>query len=308
MNQRQLYWLMFLLMALVLILDKPAKVVPVPMPDPMEDRTELPSNSKKASGNESMYPVGLALSGGGVKAFAHVGVLKALEEQGVRPNIISGVSAGAIVGALYSDGYSPDSIVALFDSIRVMDYFQWELPKGGLLSMNGFRRFLDEKLTAETFEELSIPLRVVATNLDQGSSVVFSSGNLVDALIASSSVPVLFNPYLIDGVNYVDGGVLQNLPASALRSSCKTLIGVSLGPISADPYQKSILDIALRSYKFIFRNNAVRAKAMCDILIEPARISAYNGADIMHFDEIYQIGYEEALLMLEENQLFQALK
>lgn len=308
MNQRQLYWLMFLLMALVLILDKPAKVVPVPMPDPMGDRTELPSNSRNALGNQSTYSVGLALSGGGVKAFAHVGVLKALEEQGVRPDIISGVSAGAIVGALYADGYAPDAIVALFDSIRVMDYFQWELPNGGLLSMNGFRQFLDEKLKAETFEELSIPLRVVATNLDQGSSVVFSSGNLVDALIASSSVPILFNPYTIDGVNYVDGGVLQNLPANAIRSSCKTLIGVSLGPISADPYQKSILDIALRSYKFIFRNNAVRAKAMCDILIEPARISAYNGADIMHFDEIYQIGYEEALLMLEENQLFQALK
>lgn len=264
-------------------------------------------NSLADSHKKSKYKIGLALSGGGIKGFSHVGVLKAFKEKGIRPDIISGVSSGALVAALYADGYSPDSILKMFENIRLAEYFRIGFLNGGLLSMNGFKELLDTVLTAKTFEELSIPLKIVATDLDNGQSVIFETGNLVDAIIASCSVPVLFSPYVIDGVNYVDGGILMNLPASPIRSDCKILIGVSSGPLDADLYEKSITQIALRSYRFIFRSNATKEKSLCDILIEPEKIADYNGASLSRVDEIFKIGYDETNKVLIANESIQLL-
>ncbi|MFA7044508.1 MAG: patatin-like phospholipase family protein, partial [Bacteroidales bacterium] len=191
------------------------------------------------------------------------------------------------------------SILSIFKNIKYSDFFRLEMPDGGLFTLTGFKEFLDTILRAKTFEELKIPLRVVVTDIDAGKSVVFDRGPLVDALVATCSVPVLFSPYNIDGVNYVDGGVLQNLPASVIRTECKYLIGVSLGPLKADPYEKSIANVALRSYKFIFRSNANYDKGLCDMVIEPSAISKYNGGDVNRAHEIFNIGYQEAKKMLQ---------
>jgi NTE family protein len=258
--------------------------------------------------SNAKYNLGLALSGGGIKGFCHVGVLKAFEESGIKPDILSGVSSGAMVAALYADGYSPDSIVKTFEKISLAPYFRIGITDGGLLSMQGFRELLDTLISADTFEELSIPLRIVATDLDNGKSVVFDKGNLVDAIVASSSVPILFTPYEINGINYVDGGVMKNLPASTIRSDCKILIGVSAGPMDTDMYEKSITQIALRSYKFIFRSNATQEKNLCDILIEPENISDFNGASLGSINAIYNLGYKETLTMLDSTNLKARLK
>jgi len=206
------------------------------------------------------------------------------------------------VGALYADGYSPDSILSLFKNIKYAELFRLEVPEGGIFSLTGFKEFLDTVLRAKTFEELKIPLVVVATDLDRGKSVVFDKGPLVDALVATCSVPILFNPYTIDGINYVDGGVLQNFPASEIRPDCKYLIGVSVGPINADSYEKSITNIALRSYRFIFRSNSNSDKKLCDMLVEPVAISDYNGGDINSVQEIFNIGYNETKKMLQKQK------
>ncbi|MDD4922590.1 MAG: patatin-like phospholipase family protein [Bacteroidales bacterium] len=302
MNQKQLYITMFLLMALWLILQRGAWVSPKqPSEKQQTDRIMLRGGPsvQEAIRNKSgkKYALGLALSGGGIKCLCHVGVLKAMDEAGTKPTLISGVSAGAVVGALYADGYSPDSILSLFENIEYSDFFRLEVPDGGLFSLDGFKEFLDTVLRAKTFEELKIPLRIVATDLDGGKSVVFDHGSLVDALVATCSVPILFCPYTINGVNYVDGGVLQNLPASVIRPDCKYLIGVSLGPLKADTYEKSISNIALRSYRFIFRSNANYDKTLCDMVIEPDSISRFNGGDVGRAREIFNIGYREAKRM-----------
>ncbi|MCE5174662.1 MAG: patatin-like phospholipase family protein [Bacteroidales bacterium] len=304
MNQRQLYITMFLLMALWLILQKDAWISPNKERKAQDSEQILLRKGpsvQDAIRNKSgkKYALGIALSGGGIKCLCHVGVLKAMEEEGLKPDVISGVSAGAVVGALYADGYSPDSILSIFKNIKYSDFFRLEMPDGGLFTLTGFKEFLDTILRAKTFEELKIPLRVVVTDIDAGKSVVFDRGPLVDALVATCSVPVLFSPYNIDGVNYVDGGVLQNLPASVIRTECKYLIGVSLGPLKADPYEKSIANVALRSYKFIFRSNANYDKGLCDMVIEPSAISKYNGGDVNRAHEIFNIGYQEAKKMLQ---------
>ena len=146
------------------------------------------------------YRTGIALSGGGIKGLCHAGVLKALEEVGIKPDIISGVSAGAIVGALYADGYTPDEIATLFEDISFRQMTKFRIPDGGLFRIDAFEEFMLKNLRAKTFEALKIPLRIVATNLDKGTSVVFDKGNLINPIIASCSVPVLFTPKKIDGV------------------------------------------------------------------------------------------------------------
>jgi NTE family protein len=307
MNKKQLYLLMFLLMVIVLVLNKKEHIRS--NTDNVEttiDSKNLPSqdysfdNSLKQ--RKPYYKLGLALSGGGIKGFCHVGVLKALDEKGLRPDIISGVSSGAIVAALYADGYSPDSIVEIFDKIHLLEYFRLDLNHGGFMGMNGFRELLDTVLRAKTFEELSIPLRIVATDLDHGKSVVFDSGNLADAIVASCSVPILFSPYVINGVNYVDGGILKNLPASTIRNDCKVLIGVSAGPMKTDAYEKSITEIALRSYLFIYRSNITQERKLCDILIEPSAISGFTGASMNKLHDILDLGYKETTKILNTDR------
>ncbi len=241
--------------------------------------------------NERPYKIGIALSGGGIKSLCHAGVLKALEEQGLKPDIISGVSAGSVIGAFYSDGYTPDEIAVLFEDISFRHMTKIHIPDGGFFQTDVFQDFLMRKLRAKTFEELAIPLRVVATDLDKGRSVTFSTGNLVDPIVASCSFPVLFRPKTIDGVNYVDGGVLKNFPVTTIRNECDKIIGINASPLVADEYKISILNVAFRSYHFIFKANILYDKELCDLLIEPVDMGNYETFDVDKGREIFELGY-----------------
>ncbi len=244
------------------------------------------------------YKVGIALSGGGIKGLCHAGVLKALEEMGIKPDIISGVSAGAVVGALYADGYSPDEIAAFFEDISFRRMTKIQIPDGGFFRIDFFQKFITRKLRAKTFEDLQIPLRIVATDLDKGKSVVFSSGKLIDPIVASCSIPVLFSPKIIDGVHYVDGGVLKNFPVSTIRNDCDKVIGVNASPMVADEYKVSILNVAARSYNFMFKANIIHDKELCDLLIEPVDMANYDTFDVNKGREIFELGYQSTRQML----------
>jgi len=244
------------------------------------------------------YKIGIALSGGGIKGLCHAGVLKALEEQGIRPDILSGVSSGAVVGALYADGYSPDEIAKLFEDISFRRMTKLQIPDGGFFKIDAFQRFLSKNLRAKTFEELKIPLRVVATNLDKGSSVVFSSGKLLEPVVASCSVPVLFSPKIIDGVRYVDGGVFKNFPVSTIRNQCEKVIGINASPMVADDYKPTIMNVAARSYHFMFKANIIHDKELCDLLIEPIDMGNYETFGVDKGREIFELGYRTTKQLL----------
>jgi NTE family protein len=245
------------------------------------------------------YKIGIALSGGGIKGLCHAGVLKALEEKGIRPDVLSGVSAGAVVGALYADGYNPDEIALLFEDISFRQMTKIQIPDGGFFKIDAFRRFLERTLRAKTFENLKIPLRVVATNLDQGKSVTFSSGDLIHPIMASCSVPVLFSPQLINGVHYVDGGVLKNFPVSTIRNDCDKVIGINASPMVAEEYKPSILNVASRTYHFMFKANILFDKELCDLLIEPVDMGNYDMFDVDKGREIFELGYKSTKQLLE---------
>ena len=248
--------------------------------------------------NKKPYKIGIALSGGGIKGLCHAGVLKALEEQGIKPDIISGVSSGCVVGALYADGYTPDEIARLFEDISFRQMTKLQIPDGGFFKIDAFQKFITKKLRAKTFEELKIPLRIVATDLDKGRSVVFSTGKLIEPIVASCSIPVLFSPKIIDGVHYVDGGVLKNFPVSTIRDDCEKVIGVNASPLVADDYKTTILNVAARSYHFMFKANILHDKELCDLLIEPIDMGNYEIFDVDKGREIFELGYRSTKQLL----------
>lgn len=299
MTTKQLYLLLILMLVLWLILFNHSKPSIIIQPVEVGQVATQAPFYQNTHADKRKAGFGLALSGGGAKGFSHLGVLKALEEHHLRPDIISGVSSGAVLAALYADGYSVDSIIALYDQLSLIQYVGIDLNESGLFSLKKFKQFLDTTLRAKTFAELKIPLKVVVTNLDKGESVVLESGSLSDALIASCSVPILFDPWVIGGQHYVDGGLLHNLPAFAIRKDCDFLVGVSLGPIQADAYEKTIWSIAMRSYRFVFRSNAVYDKSLCDLLIEPQGIGKYHGGNVSDVQPMFKLGYDDTNRLLD---------
>ncbi|MDR1102187.1 MAG: patatin-like phospholipase family protein [Tannerella sp.] len=245
------------------------------------------------------YSIGLALSGGGAKGFAHIGVFRALEEFGIRPDIISGTSAGALMGSLFADGYSAGEIRQLFSGREFTEFAQIQLPKSGVFDSSRFSLFLEQRLRARRFEELQIPLIVVATDLDNGKSRAFTSGPVAEAVRASCSIPVLFSPVLIDGVHYVDGGLFHNFPVSFLRSQCEYVIGVNVSPCVPREYSQNLYSIAERSFHYLFRANTEPDRRNCDVLIETEAFGQYRMFDLKNVDRIARVGYGAALEGLE---------
>jgi len=204
------------------------------------------------------------------------------------------------MGALFADGYKPDEIKELFTGREFSEFAQLQLPKSGLFDSTRFRVFLKRHLRAKTFEELQIPLIVVATDLDHGESHFFTSGSIVDAVTASCSIPIIFNPVVIDGIHYVDGGLFRNFPVSTIRNECEYVIGVNVSPLVPQKYKQTIFHIAERSYHYMFRANTLEDRELCDILIEAEEFSQYKTFDLENVEQILQIGYKRAMLVLEK--------
>lgn len=248
------------------------------------------------------YNLGIALSGGGAKGFAHLGVLQALNEKGLYPEIISGTSAGAFAGVLYADGYSPEEILSFFQKKVFREFAEFTIPHGGFFKSDGFRTFLKKHLRAKTFEELKIPLHAVTTDIEHGESKVFSSGPLIPAVVASCSVPIVFRPVEINKRFYVDGGLLKNFPVSTIRDECYKVVGVNVSPLTKAEFRSSIKYIAERSFHYMSVSNTMLDRNLCDYLIESASLSKYSMFDLEHTYEIYQAGYDLTMEFFKEKK------
>jgi NTE family protein len=241
---------------------------------------------------EKIYKIGLVLSGGGARGFAHLGMMQALNEAGIFPDVIAGTSAGAIVGALYADGYSPKEIMKLLNFTSRLHYISPAVSKGGLLQISGVIRILKENLRAKTFEELKIPLYVTATDLNNGKAVYFSSGDLLYPVIASASIPVLFKPLVISGIQYVDGGVLDNLPLKPIEDKCKFLIGSFVNPTGYEENVHSLVHIAERTFLLSMSKEVNEKAKRFNILIAPAELINFKILDPEKSQEVFQVGYK----------------
>lgn len=253
---------------------------------------------KKKEVKTRPYRIGLALGGGGARGFAHIGVLRALEEMGIKPDVISGTSAGSIIAALYADGYAPQHIIRLFSELDVKELVDVTIPRNSLLKMDKFIHFIDKRLHSKRIEDLKIPTYIVATDFDNGKSVAFDKGDLAIRIAASCSIPIVFPPIAIDGIHYVDGGVMRNLPVTPIRELCDVVIGINVSPMQHEQYENNLLSITNRAYNFLSCGNVFPDIALCDILIENEDISGYNVFDIDEQEKIEELGYQKAIEVL----------
>ena len=243
---------------------------------------------------QNKYPVGYALSGGFIKGFAHLGAIQALLEHDIRPDILSGVSAGALAGALFADGNEPYQVLEFFKGLSFRDLTNLIVSKAGFFNMKDVIDFLKSNLKVTRLEDLPTPMIITATDFDHGRSVHFREGPLPELIAASCSVPIIFSPINIEGTHYVDGGVLMNLPVSPLRDICEKVVAINVSPLVAPEYKMNIISIAERTYHFMFRSNTVAQRAMADLLIEPTNLYEFSDMDLDKTEEIFTRGYVEA--------------
>lgn len=238
------------------------------------------------------YKLGFALSGGGARGFAHLGALKALEEENIRPDVISGTSVGSLVAVFYADGYTASEILKIASTIKFTSIIEGSLPKGGFFKTTGIQQLLKKHLRAKRFEDLKIPVRVIASDIEHGTSRTFSSGDIIPAVMASCSVPVLFIPVEVEGLHYVDGGLLKNFPVSVVREECERVLGINISPVISMQYDGSLRYVIERIMNCMVGANTTIERELCDYLIESDEISEYGLFDFKHSKEIYQKGYD----------------
>lgn len=241
---------------------------------------------------QAKYRIGVALSGGGARGFAHAGALMAIEEAGLKPDVLAGVSAGSVAAVLYAGGVSPLRIADIFARTSFRDFAELSFGNGGFFQLDRFGKFLVSALGGKSrLEDLKLPVYVTASNLDEACPAVFSKGLIQDTVIASCSIPIIFKPIKIAGVNYVDGGVLRNHPAWVLRDKCELLIGINVSPLTKPKNITSIFDVAMRSYNLMAKANQKGDMDLCDISVEAPELAYYTVFDLKHIKEIFITGY-----------------
>lgn len=249
------------------------------------------------------YKIGVALSGGGARGFAHVGVLKALEEAGLKPDVISGVSSGSVVAVMYAAGIGFDDMLKAFTKAKFLDFAEIKMSKGGFFSIEKFKKHILKVIGKEyqNLEDLNIPTYLGLTDLDHGVAVDLNEGPIGETMVASCSIPIVFQPVTINGVRYVDGGVLRNLPASVLRDKCELLIGVNCSPLEHEHnFKSSFLDVGIRTYGLVTKIYQSRDIQICDLSISIDDISSYKAFNLKQIREVYLRGYSTARKILRD--------
>lgn len=235
---------------------------------------------------------GIVLGGGSGKAFAHLGVLKALEEAGIAPDVLSGSSSGSIVGAFIASGKEPEETLELMKKYRFLDYVSVNLSVTGLLTLDRLERNLKKQLPARTFFDLKLPFYVSVSNINSGKVEYLHAGPLATAVKASCSLPFAFSPVKLNRQLYLDGGLLDNLPYAPLMGQCDRIIVINISRTVEVKKFDSIKDIAVRVIEMIVNQDSENAKRNCDLYIEPPGMENYNILDMGREDEFYRLGYD----------------
>ncbi len=214
--------------------------------------------------------IGIALGGGAARGFAHIGVIKALEAQGIVPEIIVGTSAGALVGSLYSsgmNGFELQKVALDIDEGQVSD---WSIPDRGVIKGEALQNFVNRIVGNRVIEKLPRRFAAVATDLKSGELTIFTSGNTGAAVRASSAVPGVFQPVQINGRDYVDGGLVSPLPINVARKLGATfVIAVDISAKPADGKTRSTTDVMLQTFAIMGQTISHYEQSDADIVVRP---------------------------------------
>ena len=238
----------------------------------------------------------LALSGGGARGIAHLGVLAALDELELPIGALAGASSGGIMGTFYAAGIAPREVLRLIQTTNVPRLTRLVFSRHGLLGMEAVERLLARHLgPVQRFEDLRLPLTLVATDLEAGESVYFSQGLLLPPLLASSAVPILYRPVAYQGRQLVDGGLLNNLPVEPLLGLGRPVVGVHCNPLNREAQLPTLRRVVERTLQIALSANVATRKMQCDLLLEPPQLRLYRPLDFRKADELFEIGYRYTL-------------
>ena len=245
--------------------------------------------------------IALALGGGAARGFAHIGVIKILEQNGIVPDIIVGTSAGSLVGALYAagfDGFALQRLALTMDEGMLGDWSISGITKG-VLKGELLETYVNQRLQGRAIEKLGRPLGVVATDLASGEAVVFRAGNAGIAVHASSAVPGAFRPVRIAGRDYVDGGLTHPVPVQAARAmGAEFVIAVDVSQNPRNSRPEDIGSILLQTFAIMGRSISRGELAAADVVIRPQATSA--GTDFAARHEVILEGERAALAVLPQ--------
>ncbi|HNX12196.1 MAG TPA: patatin-like phospholipase family protein [Paludibacteraceae bacterium] len=262
------------------------------------------NNSESNNPNET---IGLCLSGGGALGFAHIGVLQALHDYRIFPQIISGTSMGSIIGSLYAAGYTPAQMIKFIDEgklyrVTKLMTFQPAFWKAGLTSQAAIMSLINDLIPNNSFEKLEKPMHICVSNLTTGKYEIIEHSNKLDMWIgASCSIPGIFNGMKINDMTYVDGGLLNNFPAQPLREKCSVIIGSDVIPHSSVMKNQKSRDTLLSSLRVGIHQNSLPGREMCDYLIEPKAIEKFHEFSFENFQSIYHYGYKATVQFIADN-------
>jgi NTE family protein len=241
--------------------------------------------------------LGLVLSGGGARGIAHIGVVDALRGHGIEPDIISGSSTGAIIGALTAAGHPTEKMLEFFQKASPFRLSVVTVRKPGLLDTAKVVARFREYFPEDAFEALKIRLFITATDVVHARPKIFESGPLIPAILASCSMPMVFTPTEVAGRWYVDGGVINNFPVEPLRSRCDVVVGHYASPLRV--MKKADLDGVLAVSERALEVGMYYASEQkfheCDVMLKCPQLNAYGLFDTRHHREIFEIGRRATL-------------
>ena len=247
--------------------------------------------------------LGLALSGGAARGFAHLGVLKVLREHDVPVDFIAGTSAGSIVGAAYASGMSIEEIIELGGKMSWYRMSRLSFSTKGLLSNASMGTFLRKSFPHDEFENLPIPFAAVACDLETGEEVVLKeTGDLIEAMRASCAIPGIFAPVEINGKLLIDGGIISNVPTKAVKKlGAEVIIAVDVLACGATYWGKptTLLGIFFQSMMMVLRVASKSYHYRADVVIIP-KIAHLRPDEISKIDEFIKAGEEAALEKIDE--------
>ncbi|WP_457634552.1 patatin-like phospholipase family protein [Persephonella sp.] len=247
--------------------------------------------------------IGLALSGGAVRGAAHIGVLKALEELGLKPSILSGSSAGSIISVFYGAGYKAEEIEKILLKTNILSYLKPSLDFTSIFTLEKLDNFFRKYVDIKDLSQLKIPVFVCATNLNLGLPEYFSSGDIYKVVSASCALPFIFKPVKMGDYIYIDGGVMDNLPVEPLIGKVDLIIGSEVNPLGEEKNLNNPFSILLRSFYLAVRSNVEARKKYCDIFIQPPELINIGLFSTWKIKEAVEIGYRYSKNVIQESIL-----
>jgi len=239
--------------------------------------------------------IGLALGGGAARGFAHIGVIQVLEENGIRPDLVVGTSAGSLVAALYASGKGGAALSKLADSMDESAFTDWSFPGRGLIRGEALARYVRENTGNRTIEKLPLPLGIVATDLDSGAPILFQRGDPGVAVRASSAVPAVFQPVRIGTHEYVDGGLVSPVPVRFARQmGAELVIAVDISAVPDGNPTGDAMRMLLQTFAIMGRSINGFELRDADIVLIP-KLPGVSGADFTTRKKSIQAGRDAAL-------------